>query len=323
MDIEFQLLDIEEQQLTEHFDIILMLNVLHHFRNPITVLDKVIAHTKERLILEVAGPASPRPTKLLKSMGASWWARRRIERLPLIIVGRDWAVQKGNEQKFFFTVPALKHLLMEQRLSFSRLDIKSSSFKNRYIGVAWKRHIDHLILVGGTSSSGKSTLIERLSRAELPQIAKEIGMDLSQTWVYSDPTRIRNIEAEKIQNMVYHYDILRTFNSDTYTYSREQGTDIIDCSDRRTVVTIWCDPALMCQRKESEIRDGMRHWRRRRIRNAQALYQDGNRLAQQYQKWLAYCRQKGARLFFVDCTSEPCLLTHSQWQEKLARLTNA
>jgi 2-polyprenyl-3-methyl-5-hydroxy-6-metoxy-1,4-benzoquinol methylase len=321
-DINLELFDVEEQELTEKFDIILMLNVLHHFRNPISVIDKVIPHTKERLILEVAGPSSPRPTKLLKSIGASWWTRRRLQYLPLIVVGRNWAVQKGNEQKFFFTPTALKHLLTEQRLSFSRLDIKSSSFKNRYICVAWKRQIGHLIVIGGTSSSGKSTLIERLIRAELTEISNEIGMDLSQNWTYSDASRIRNIKAEKVQNMVYHYDILRVINSDTYTYSREQGTDVFSCSDRCTVVTIWCDPAVMCQRKQLEIRDGMRHWRRRRIRNTLALYQDADRLSQLYKKWIAFCREKGAQLFFVDCTSDPCLMTYSQWNEKLTRLSN-
>ena len=66
MDIEFRLFDIEQEGLTEQFDVILMLNVLHHFRNPISVVDKLIPHTNDRLILEVASPSSARPSKLLK-----------------------------------------------------------------------------------------------------------------------------------------------------------------------------------------------------------------------------------------------------------------
>jgi len=323
MDIEFRLLDIEQDKLTEQFDVTLMLNVLHHFRNPITVIDKVIAHTRERIILEVASPSSARPGKLLKSMGASWWARRRLDRLPLIVVGRDWAVNRGNEQKYFFTPSALTHLLMEQRGSFSRLELKTSGFKKRYIGVAWKRHVGYLLIIGGTTSSGKSTLISRLKQGKLPEVAEAIDMDARDNWIYTDAVRIRNIETENIQKAVYHYDLLRTFKSDTYTYSREQGIDVLDCADKRSAVTIWCDPDVMCQRQQTKLRKGMRHWRERRVKDVLALYKDGRQLAQQYRKWIAYCRQKHVQLFFVDCTDEPRLLTESEWDKKVKSLERA
>lgn len=320
MDIEFRLLDIETGDLAEQFDVVLMLNILHHLRNPITVLDKVIAHTKERLILEVASPASARPMKLLKSMGASWWVRRRLERLPLIVVGRNWAVNRGNEQKFFFTPSALTHLLMSHRNSFSRLELTASRFKKRYIGVAWKRHIENLIIVGGATGSGKSTLLNRLRQGEFPEIAKEIGINSVDNWMFSDVARIKDIPDERINNAILHYDILRAFKNDTYKYSREQGIDVLDCAKQCKVVTIWCDPEVMCQRCEAKLRKHMRHWHKRRLKNVVALYKEGDRLSLQYEKWVDFCRQKGTQLFFLDCTDEPCLLTHSQWNQKIERL---
>ena len=320
VDIEFKLFDIEQEQLTEQFDIVLMLNVLHHFRNPIAILDKGIAHTNDRLILEVAGPSSARPGKLLKSMGASWWTRRRLEHLPLVLVGRDYAVYRGNEQKFFFTPSALTHLLMEQRGSFARLELKKSEFKNRYIGIAWKRHIDHLLIISGTTSSGKSTLIDKLMQGKFSDIAGEIGMDARDNWIYSDAVRIRNIPSERIGNVIYHYDLLRAFENDTYSYSREQGMDVLSCADKRTVVTIWCDPEVMCRRQQTKLKKGMRHWHERRVKNVMALYKNGSQLAKQYRKWIAHCRKEQAQLFFVDCTDEPCLLTHSEWDRKVESL---
>lgn len=320
MRIEFKLFDIEQEELTEQFDVILMLNVLHHFRNPISVVDKVIAQTNDRLILEVASPSSARPAKLLKSMGASWWMRRRLERLPVVVVGRDYAVHRGNEQKFFFTPSALTHFLMEQRGSFARLELTSSDFKNRYIGIAWKRHIDHLLIIGGTTSSGKSTLIGKLRQEELPEVAEAIGMETDDNWTYTDVAHVRDIKTEKIEKAVYHYDILRIFKSDTYTYSREQGIDVLDCADKRTVITIWCDPDVLRRRQQVKLRKGMRHWRERRVKDVLALYENGSQLAEQYRKWVTYSRQKQAELFFVDCTGEPRLLTHSEWDRKVKTL---
>jgi len=177
MPIEFRLLDIEEQNPPGRFDVVLMLNVLHHLHDPVSVLDKVCAHTGERLVLEVAGTRSPQAAKLLKMFGASWWLRRRIERLPLAVVGRDQTVTRKNEQKFFFSPSAMKHLLIDQRGDFAKLDVRPSEFKNRYIAVVWKLQVEHLIVVGGCTAAGKSTICERLMRGELPELAAGIGMD--------------------------------------------------------------------------------------------------------------------------------------------------
>jgi hypothetical protein len=209
---------------------------------------------------------------------------------------------------------------MEQRGSFARLEMKRSDFKNRYIGIAWKRHIDHLLIVGGTTASGKSTLIDKLTQGEFHGIAEGIGMDPRDNWIYSDAVRIRNILSQRVGNVIYHYDLLRAFESDTYTYSREQGMDVLDCAGKRTVVTIWCDPEVMCRRQQPKLKKGMSHWRERRVKNVLTLYQNPSQLAKQYRKWVAHCRQNQAQLFFVDCTGEPRLLTHSEWDRRVKSL---
>jgi len=318
-DIEFKLLDIETNDLAEHFDVILMLNVLHHLRNPISVLDKVITHTKERLILEVASPASLRPKKLLKSMGTWWWTRRKLEKLPLVLIGRNGAVS-NNEQKFFFTPLAMTNLLMEQRGPFARLEIDSSNFKNRYIAIAWKRQVGRLVIIGGVTSSGKTTFIDNLKNGELAEIASQIGVDIKDNWTYTDAANIKAIKDQRIENAIFHYDILRAFGGDARYYSQEQGVEVLDSAAVRKVITIWCDPKILCQRQQLKLRKDAQHWRQRRVRSVLGLYQNEKRLAQQYQKWIDYCRQKGAQLFFVDCTSRPRLMPHSEWDQKIKDL---
>jgi len=317
--IEFRQLDINTEDLTEQYDIILLLNVLHHIRNPIAVLDKLIAHTKQRLILEVVSPSSPKLKNTLKSMGYSWWTRRKFEKMPLIFVKKGGAAAKTNEEIFHFTAPAVNELLMEHRGCFARLDLLKS-FKNHYIAIAWKRQVDNLVIIGGTASSGKTTFIDSIKRGELSEIASQIGINIKDNWTYTDAEDIKSIKKEKIQNVVYHYDILRTFDSTSYRYSIEQGMDIVDCASRRKVVTLWCDPQVLRQRLPSTANNDQRHWRQLRISNVMELYQNEKLLAQQYQKWLEFCQQKGVQLFFVDCTSRPRLMSHSEWDQKIKDL---
>jgi hypothetical protein len=283
------------------------------------VLDKVITHTKERLILEVASPASLRPKKLLKSMGTWWWTRRKLEKLPLVLIGRNGAVS-NNEQKFFFTPLAMTNLLMEQRGPFARLEIDSSNFKNRYIAIAWKRQVGRLVIIGGVTSSGKTTFIDNLKNGELAEIASQIGVDIKDNWTYTDAANIKAIKDQRIENAIFHYDILRAFGGDARYYSQEQGIEVLDSAAVRKVITIWCDPKILCQRQQLKLRKDAQHWRQRRVRSVLGLYQNEKRLAQQYQKWIDYCRQKGAQLFFVDCTSRPRLMPHSEWDQKIKDL---
>jgi len=318
--IEYKSLNIEEEEITGQFDVVILLNVLHHLRNPIGVLDKIIPHVNERLILELAGPSSPKADKLLKKMWASWWLRYRINKLPLIIVGRDMTVNRKGEQKFFFSPVAIKHILMEQRSSFARLDILSSGFKNRYVAVAWKRQVENLIIISGATSSGKSTLIDRLMGGEIPEIAAEIGMRPNQEWRHLAPDPLKETKDVRLENVLYHYDILRPWNNDARIYQCEQGMEVLDCARGRTVVPLWTDPKLMCERLEPEVRTARHKSRQRRLADILAMYRSGKELAQRYEYWADYCRGKNAKLLFIDCSDKPKMLTENQWRGKLEKL---
>ncbi len=318
-DIEFKLLDIETGNLDEQFDVVLMLNVLHHLRNPLAVLDKVIAQTKERLVLEVASPASLRPKTYLKLLGAGWWTRRKLEKLPLILVGRDGPVN-NNEQKFFFTPLSLQNLLLEHKGCFARLDTSGYKFKNRFIAIAWKRHIDNLVVVSGTTSAGKTTFIENLKQGNYAHIAEEIGIDIRKNWIYTDASNIKNIKEHKIENVIFHYDILRTYGSDAYMYGFDQGINVFEQAANRKVIAIWCEPKVLCQRQENKIRKNRKGWRQRRIKTILELYQDRRKLAQQHIKWIDYCKKKNAEIFCIDCTKQPRLMPPSEWERKIKEL---
>src|SRR5829696_7147996 len=53
--VEFRNLDISKQSIDETFDYVICLNVLHHLQDPLSILKKLIAQTRECLVLEIAG----------------------------------------------------------------------------------------------------------------------------------------------------------------------------------------------------------------------------------------------------------------------------
>jgi hypothetical protein len=213
-----------------------------------------------------------------------------------------------------WTKEQVEDLLKREKLAYQKIELPYC------LSTGGKDRSETSAKIFADGVKGKSTFIGRLRQEEVPEVAEAIGMDNNDNWIYADAARIRDIKTENIRKAVYHYDILRTYKSDTYTYSREQGIDVLDCADKRTAVTVWCDPDVLCQRQQIKLRKGMRHWRERRVKDVLALYKNGSQLAEQYRKWVMYCRQKQAQLFFVNCTGEPRLLTHSEWDRRVKSL---
>ena len=84
-DAELALRDIERDPLREKFDYVLCLNLLHHLKSPIAVLDNMIESTNENLVLEVASLGRHDRGKLK----LSWWKQRVLSTLPVMYVSRN------------------------------------------------------------------------------------------------------------------------------------------------------------------------------------------------------------------------------------------
>ena len=222
---EFELLDIEKDSISETFDYTLCLNLLHHMRNPLAILEDLTAITRDRLILEMAalGTHDRRKEKI------SILANRFLGRSPIIYVSRNGTWGKRSVQKFFITQRAVENLLQYQRHHFARVDSFPSTHKNRYLTIAQKRRIGHLVVVTGPTSAGKKTLCRRLIANDLPEIGSRLGVTFGAEWApYVHANRLWRPREAAREKMILHYDFLRPYLRSAKVHERDEAMDVVD-----------------------------------------------------------------------------------------------
>jgi hypothetical protein len=215
-------------EIPDRFDYVLCLNVLHHLRNPLAVLDKLIRATRDSLVLEVAA-FGPRDRK---KNHASWLAGHLLARYPILFVARQ------SSQTFFMTRDALQRLFLDHRADFARVDFIDHGQKGRLIAIARRRRIKRLFVVAGMSAGGKSTFLKFITSPEGEALAKQIGFDRTQEWgTHLFGQFLRNPEP-CFEGVLLHYNITKHMNDgDLYHHSRALA-DLMSVSDEVRVVTI-------------------------------------------------------------------------------------
>ncbi len=284
----FERFDIETDQFSRQFDYVLCLNVLHHLRNPLSALEKLIHATRETLVLETAGfhRRDRRKNKV------SAWMALVLSRLPLFYIARNSA------QTFFITVPALQALLLEKRADFARVDVIKAGHKGRPILLAHRYRIGRLVIVAGFPASGKSTFIEHLTSGKNSQIAQDIGFDTGRKWKVLQFGRLRENTEPELGDVVLHYNISgRLMNSELYQYSHALS-DLMSVAQSITVVTLACPRQRLLQQfmegragKAEKFLSPIK--RKKKMQTLIELYNNTDSLEAMYADWFSFLDKKG------------------------------
>ena len=316
-EVEFLRLNIEKEELTEKFDYVLCLNLLHHLKNPIGLLDKVIDLTKERLILEIASLFRHEH----KKMGISLIQRHFLKRTPTIIVDRNGTPGHHHSQKFFMNIPAVENLLLHHRKTFARVDSITSEFgRGRFISIGYKRRIKKLIVIAGPTSSGKSTLIQKLQDHTAPTIAAAVGIEKGMKVEHTSANGLARYLKEKVDTLLFHYDILRPFERSAKTHDRDEALDILDTAEDIVILTLWTPPDILRKQFEERkilprLKKGKKSKIRKRRRKIFESYADKHKILDFYKAWLEFCRTKKAKHFIVMLYPELDVISADEWTD--------
>jgi len=327
LDVEFALLDFEVDALQERFDHVLCLNVLHHLRNPLASIERLIEMTTGRLVLEVAGLGNHDRRKL----GVPLLRYLFLRNAPVIYVGKNGTSGRPpnvpkragfSGQKFFFTQDAIVHLLQYQRCVFARVSAIPSQHKGRFTVIAEKRRIEDLIVIAGPTSSGKSTLIDRLRGGEEPDLARYLGLD--------DPVSIPAYNAfdlieprpPQLEQLIFHYDLMRPFQRSAHVHGRDEALDILGSGRRVRVLTIYIPPQqLRAQLEQAVITPKTRRGKFRgnsRKAAIHKMYADSDRVHGWYQDFFTYCESRGVEVEVVLPMESMRCISVEEWQDRIA-----
>jgi len=310
----FEQFDIEQDPIRERFDYVLCLNLLHHMRNPLTVLERLAAVTDERLILESATMGRHDRRRLRLSPFETLLLRRR----PILYASRNGTSDKHNVQKFFVTPSALENLLRYQSNAFARVDTQPSDHKNRYISVAHRRRIGELVVVAGATGSGSAELAAQLARGQASEVAALAETGDGSGFVHVDADDLAGFSEPAAPRLILHYDILRPHRRSAKTHARDEVMDVLGCARRVTFVTLWRPPESLRRHFKAQpvslpTRAGWFLEGRRRQKLLRE-FADPQALTGHYRRWFEFAAATGSSHFVVSPDGEPRLASLEEWR---------
>jgi SAM-dependent methyltransferase len=290
----FETFNIERDRIERRFDYVLCLNVLHHLRNPLSAIDKLIAATREVLVLEVAGFSlrDRRHNHLLLPVTAL------LSRLPLFYVARK------STQTFFISLEAIKVMLLEKRADFARVDVVRTGPKGRPIIFAHRRRIDNLLIVAGLPASGKSTLISHLQSDHGQSLASKIGAKDIADWRALKFGALDQDREPSMGNVIVHYNISKhLIDGDIYLHINALA-DLMSVAEKVTIVTLATPRNRLLEQfkkfrayKADEMFSSKRT--RKKTKRLLDLFQNPVALNELYTDWFRFVEETGKQAYLV------------------------
>ena len=302
----FETFNIERETIDGRFDYVLCLNVLHHLRNPLAAIDKLIAATREVLVLEVAGFS----LRDRRHNHLYWPFAALLSRLPLFYVARR------SSQTFFISLEAIKVLLLEKRADFARVEVVRGP-KGRPIVFAYRRQIKKLLVVAGLPASGKSTLINHLQSSVGESLASEIGVEDVAEWKLLKFGELGKDREPVLGDVVVHYNISKhLIDGDIYLHDNALA-DLMSVANSVTIVTLAPPRKRLLEqfqkfRGYKANRMLSRKRTRKKIKRLSELIQNRVAMNELYSDWFHFVGKTGNKCYLITYDGAGYVLSQKQ-----------
>ena len=261
------------------FDVVICLNVLHHMYDSVHSLRRMMTLARRRLVVEFAVPTLK---DVLTGKANVLALASRFS--PSISLGSPHRLVDVASRTFLFSKQSMQVLFNKHTSLFEPIQVRRSPFKGRLIVVANKRHIRHLVVVAGPTSSGKSSFIRRLQADAA--LREKFGLE-GNPWLFDD-AHLAALPTGTIDRLLLHYDLLRPYRRSIRTYERDPALSILQAAERITILTIVsAQSRLQKQLAESELSGPQ--WRvSARHRDIHEHYSDRRFMVGWYESWMSF-----------------------------------
>ncbi|MEM7464534.1 MAG: methyltransferase domain-containing protein, partial [Pseudomonadota bacterium] len=231
--VNFNCAEFEETNFENNsFDFVVCRGVLHHVYEPFSALKKMMSVARQGILIEF--------DDLLRSGSIFERTLLRVLRdQPIVKLGKSRKLSSYANPNFLFTPASFQELFNRRSASFDVIEVSSSPVDGRHVIYAAKRSIENLLVVAGPSSSGKSTIINRLMERKLkltnlPELTgKERALEAG---------KLHKMSIGNLTDAVFHYDITRTAGNSMRTVERDPTARILDICSKVNVITLLPSP---------------------------------------------------------------------------------
>ena len=299
----------------EIFDVVICLNVLHYMKDPIAALDRLIKLSGETLILELASLGRRDRTNLGLSRWQSWF----LSRFPVMAVGG-----RRGQARFFFTRSGIVNLLRFQRNHFAEVRVVDSGFRDRFIVIARRRRIQHLIVVAGPTAAGKSTLIEAMKRGRAPELVDSLEIKDIEGWRIADANSLAEISEPDLEGLILSYDFLLPYLRGARDYGDDPVFQLLETARKVSFITLWTPPERWTrQLSEDEVRNSRPKETRRRLLD---ICREPSKIVGFYRRWIKFCETTAgakSRHAIVEFQRNLKFYSPEQWESAIGHYKNA
>jgi hypothetical protein len=236
--------------------------------------------------------------RYLKELGLGRTARRALEALPLVGVGRDGGAP-FRAGLLFFSARALENILTEHRRAFARVRVTASPRKGRTIVIAVRRRVGRMIVFAGPSGVGKSRLIEAI-RQDGAGLGQRFGLCDAADWPAVGAARLGDLREPQLDRLIFHYDLLRYVHANHPVPERDGALDLFDCADSIEVYTLVCPLSLLRARVQECLAVERGPGRLRAAPMTLRVYEDPARVLRVYRAWADYLARRGLTTQLID-----------------------
>lgn len=237
--------NIDKDSIEGKFDVVLLLNVLHHTFDPISVLRKLAYAAKQKMYVEIATLQGNElrkiePLSRVRFLASLWSSIifRRLVQLPSMVA---MPVEAGRPiQTYLLTESLVRTALQKHMTLFHSIEKHTVDYKSRIILELRKLNFDHLVVVAGANSAGKSTLIDKI------RSGNQYSFDnFNNSTPLLSPDSIQKRGVENIVPAPYspaallHYDLLSALvKRKNYSFARDPILDLLHCAENLTVILV-------------------------------------------------------------------------------------
>lgn len=189
---------------------------------------------------------------------------------------------------------------------------------------------EQLIIVGGPSAVGKSTLIALMQQGHLPGLCEQLDVTLTSSTLYLEARELPQVQQASVAQLVLHYDFLQQSLPDgdfAYLF------DLISRSHRVTALTMYTSSDILFQRMSARMRKTLISFLPRPNRNKtrrlinlwkrRKLYKNASNLTALYYDWSVYMDKRGVtNHLMLDSAESDTAVTRPHERTEVARILN-